>query len=53
MPRLTVDYGHLLALTEAGLTAAVTQDGQPVDLLIRGVTLDDIADFAAAEHMRA
>ncbi|BCK58379.1 hypothetical protein [Nocardia wallacei] len=52
MPTLTVDFRKLLTLTAEGLALTAVVDGTETELVIQGVTLDDIANFAAAEHMR-
>lgn len=52
MPILAVDFRQFATLTDDGLTVAVIHNGEPTQLLIQGVTLDNLANFAAAEHMR-
>ncbi|WP_280332023.1 hypothetical protein [Nocardia wallacei] len=52
MPTLTVDFRKLLTLTAEGLALTAVVNGTETELLIQGVTLDDIANFAAAEHLR-
>lgn len=51
MPTLTVDFRQL-TLTAQGLTVAVEIDGHATDLVIKGLTVDHLADFAAAQVWR-